>query len=371
MEKCAWFFAVFPPPRECVVDVPPTFASFKQCTSAAGFSVVFSASDEQHSMELRCSLKWATLASCVVLTLAIPASLIEEIKASELRNNKVKRAHPPMNNVEERSRDVPYYSKPTAIKRGTNSLKNPTPDQQSLNEWEQEQSLYQSPEGLANLQSGLYNNADAPFDDKSVAEYEKGFRYGTNKEKLDEALENAVLKSELYGDPAPLNQYRYYENDDRRRRRRRDARKIRPDNRIKREVDLTPEEILTILTLYENERQSNGYRPWSGEPDNDQNNNIEEEENWLDAPVYPHATGHTNDIGPSYLLDEKPFEKRGRWGGFADNRKKRFMVAKKRNDPTRELRYLNGPNKNDYYTLSQLLSNQREPNVPLYHRLVL
>jgi hypothetical protein len=145
----------------------------------------------------------------------------------------------------------------------------------------------------------------------------------------------------------------------------------RPDNRIKREVDLTPEEILTILTLYENERQSNGYRPWSGEPDNDQNNNIEEEENWLDAPVYPHATGHTNDIGPSYLLDEKPFEKRGRWGGFADNRKKRFMVAKKRNDPTRELRYLNGPNKNDYYTLSQLLSNQREPNVPLYHRLVL
>ncbi|KAH0822018.1 hypothetical protein GEV33_000773 [Tenebrio molitor] len=90
MEKCAWFFAVFPPSRECVVDVPPTFASFKQCTSAAGFSVVFSASDEQHSMELRCSLKWATLASCMVLTLAIPASLIEEIKASELRNNKGK-----------------------------------------------------------------------------------------------------------------------------------------------------------------------------------------------------------------------------------------------------------------------------------------
>jgi hypothetical protein len=41
-------------------------------------------------MELRCSLKWATLASCMVLTLAIPASLIEEIKASELRNNKGK-----------------------------------------------------------------------------------------------------------------------------------------------------------------------------------------------------------------------------------------------------------------------------------------
>lgn len=145
---------------------------------------------------------------------------------------------------------------------------------------------------------------------------------------------------------------------------------------MKREVDLTPEEILTILTLYENERQNNEYRPWAMDPEADQNEEIEDDENWMDAPVYPHATGHVNNIGPGYFLEDKPFEKRGRWGGFAapaanDNRKKRFMVAKKRNDPTRELRYLNGPNKNDYYTLSQLLSNQREPNVPLYHRLVL
>ena len=142
----------------------------------------------------------------------------------------------------------------------------------------------------------------------------------------------------------------------------------RLDGRFKRDIDLTPEEILTILTLYENERQS-GYRPWpmEGEPQADE---IEEEENWMDAPVYPHATGH-NDVASGYMYDEKAFEKRGRWGGFADARKKRFMVAKKRNDPTRELRFLNGPNKNDYYTLSQLLSNQREPNVPLYHRLVL
>lgn len=104
----------------------------------------------------------------------------------------------------------------------------------------------------------------------------------------------------------------------------------------------------------------------------DQNDEGDDEENWMDTPVYPHATGHANNIGPGYIFEDKPFEKRGRWGGFtADNRRKRFMVAKKRNDPTRELRYLNGPNKNDYYTLSQLLSNQREPNVPLYHRLVL
>ncbi|XP_008196925.2 prohormone-2 [Tribolium castaneum] len=312
-------------------------------------------------MELRWSIRWATLASCLALSFAIPASLVEEIKTNELRNNKVKRAHPQLN-VGEHGREVPYYSKPTAIKRGANNLKNPSPEQQSLSDWEQEQSLYQNPDSLADIQSSLYN-AENPFDDKTIAEYEKGFHYGTNKEKLDEALENAVLKSELYGDPAPLNQYRYYGNDDQRRRKRRDARKIRLDSRMKREVDLTPDEILTILTLYENER--NGYRPWGLEPE-PSGDNLEEEENWLDAPVYPHATGH-NDLAPSYLMDEK----RGRWGGFADSRKKRFMVAKKRNDPTRELRYLNGPNKNDYYTLSQLLSNQREPNVPLYHRLVL
>lgn len=67
------------------------------------------------------------------------------------------------------------------------------------------------------------------MDDKSIAEYEKGYRYGTNKDKLDEALENAVLKSELYGDPASINQYRYYGGvaDDKRRKRRSDGQKMR------------------------------------------------------------------------------------------------------------------------------------------------
>lgn len=87
--------------------------------------------------------------------------------------------------------------------------------------------------------------------------------------------------------------------------------------------------------------------------DRDENDIEQDEENWLDTPVYPHAS---NQFNPGYYYEDK---------------KKRYMVARKRNDPTRELRYLNGPNKNDFYTLSQLLNSQREPNLPVYHRLVL
>lgn len=104
---------------------------------------------------------------------------------------------------------------------GTN-LKNENVDQQNASEWEPED----SDDSLPQLPSSLYQQ----FDDKTIAEYEKGYRYGTNKDKLDEALENAVLKSELYGDPAAMNQYRYYGSGvgaEDRRRRRRDAEKIR------------------------------------------------------------------------------------------------------------------------------------------------
>lgn len=140
---------------------------------------------------------------------------------------------------------------------------------------------------------------------------------------------------------------------------------------------MTPEEILAIVSLYENERQNTGYRSSWNNLDPERSHQTEEEteddEDWLDAPVNPHVNigGHSNDIGPAYFLDnDKYLENKGRWGGFSE-RNKRFMVAKRRNDPTRELRYLNGPSKNDFYTLHQLLSNQREPNVPLYRRAFL
>nr|XP_023017557.1 uncharacterized protein LOC111506660 [Leptinotarsa decemlineata] len=157
---------------------------------------------------------------------------------------------------------------------------------------------------------------------------------------------------------------------------------------MKREVDLSPEEILTLLSLYENNHprqqpSTENYRyPWNRfEPNldldiNQDDSQDQDGENWLDNPVYPHATAFEKDLGPKYMYEPsgpQVFENKEKWRGFGgDSRNKRFMVAKKRNvDPTHELRYINGPNKNDFYTLSQLLSNQREPNLPVYHRLIL
>lgn len=196
---------------------------------------------------------------------------------------------------------------------------------------------------------------------------------------------------------------------------------------MKREVEFSPEDILTLLTLWENERQqhnpqsfrnnynynnnwqrfnpsssssmqSSAYDFDGGPIDNFDNDMDDNDENWLDAPVYPHVvSGHDKTMNTNYYYDDKPhqqqqqqlYDKRvGQWGSFIDNKKKRFMVARKRNDPTRELHYLTGgslpsqtatlqsssplQDRNDFYTLAQLLSQQREqPNVPIYHRIVL
>lgn len=56
---------------------------------------------------------------------------------------------------------------------GTN-LKNEL-DRQALTDWDQERTFYQ--DALPNLQSTLYSAPDGDFDDKTIAEYEKGFRY--------------------------------------------------------------------------------------------------------------------------------------------------------------------------------------------------
>lgn len=64
-----------------------------------------------------------------------------------------------------------------------------------------------------NIPSSLYNSVENMYNDKTVPEYEKGYRYGANKDSLDEALENEVLKnevlkSELYMEPELNHQYR-------------------------------------------------------------------------------------------------------------------------------------------------------------------
>nr|CAH7729658.1 unnamed protein product [Callosobruchus chinensis] len=344
------------------------------------------------------SLLALVVACCCLLAEAIPSSLVQEIKNSEARSNKVKRARSAdALNTEENEGDIPYYSKLSAAKRGVNlDEKNVLDQQQSpldSSDWTQQdgQSLFH--EGvvggasLPSIPSSLYNSPENNLDDKTIAEYEKGFRYGTSKDALDEALQNAVLKSELYGEPSSINQYRYYGGDDRRRKRR-SAKKFRLESRLKRDVDLSPEEILALLSLYDNKQRQqlgdNYRRPWNRYEQNlDLDLNPDElqdqdDENWLDTPVNPHSSIYDRDMSSKYMVDTNNlppvYEKNnGRWEGTYGNVKnKRFMVSKKRSmDPTRELRYLNGPNKNDFYTLSQLLSHQREPNVPVYRRLIL
>jgi hypothetical protein len=51
---------------------------------------------------------------------------------------------------------------------------------------------------------GNGDHHDAQGHGKTVSQYEKGYQYGVGKAALDKHVENALLKSELYGDPGKL-----------------------------------------------------------------------------------------------------------------------------------------------------------------------
>nr|CAD7456988.1 unnamed protein product [Timema tahoe] len=267
---------------------------------------------------------------------------------------------------------------------------------------------------------------------KSVAQYEKGYKYGVGKEALDKHVENALLKSELYGEPSSVNQYRYYGGgDDQRGReeglfavpnkrrtqslahmglrnldvhlfessselyfeprtfssmhdvdqcacfRSREAGQSKGDQasgsssfrpmvphalpatqqgvaRLKRDLELDPEDVLALLSLWEaqhhnnypyrapvtNWPQYNGYEsPDDFDTPEDDGNTEDEEEspngNWLEGPVYPSSAttypgGHYSlEKRPSYYYPSYPVQKReGQWGTFPKD--KRFMVSRKR-----------------------------------------
>nr|CAD7440905.1 unnamed protein product [Timema bartmani] len=114
---------------------------------------------------------------------------------------------------------------------------------------------------------------------KSVAQYEKGYKYGVGKEALDKHVENALLKSELYGEPSSVNQYRYYGGGDDQRGReeglfaapnkRSGSSSFRPMvphalpatqqgvARLKRDLELDPEDVLALLSLWEAQHHNN------------------------------------------------------------------------------------------------------------------
>lgn len=165
-------------------------------------------------------------------------------------------------------------------------------------------------------------------------------------------------------------------------------------NRLKREVELSPEEILTLLSLWDEDRlrQPAGYRTnWPRyNPDLDLDNDREEneiddpDESWLESPVYPgirnpvHISPFSREMAhnsPIFDSQGPIFASKRPWAGFSDKKRKRFMVSRKRSDPTRELRYLNGPAQTheDLYSLTQLLGGgvPRDLNYPVFHRMAL
>lgn len=75
-------------------------------------------------------------------------------------------------------------------------MKNEAIDDESPNDndWApNEQGIYQNVDD--DFQSTVYNE-ESLQSTKNVDDYDKGFQYGPDRDKLDEAIENAVLMSE-------------------------------------------------------------------------------------------------------------------------------------------------------------------------------
>ncbi|XP_069682863.1 prohormone-2-like isoform X4 [Periplaneta americana] len=213
-----------------------------------------------------------------------------------------------------------------------------------------------------------------------------------------------------------VNQYRYYGGSSERKRNQHlsypppSKRSYQPEmpfvlptddltssrSRLKRDLGLDPEDVLTVLSLWEAEHRAKaesnpGLDPsWftyygldTAEPFRDDEDEGEEDEEdtspidggWLEGPVaHPSSTPHRYRLerrgGYYYPMLTSPqqyplypAQKRdsSQWGGFAKD--KRFMVSRKRQ--------VTSP-RDEVQTLAQLLNHPyRDPGVPLYRRVVL
>ncbi|PNF25072.1 hypothetical protein B7P43_G02037 [Cryptotermes secundus] len=263
----------------------------------------------------------------------------------------------------------------------------------------------------------LVDQQEGQGNGKTVSQYEKGYQYGVGKAALDKHVENALLKSELYGDPGAVNQYRYYGGSNERKRNQHltyqppSKRSYRPElpfvlptddltssrARLKRDLGLDPEDVLTVLSLWEaehrikadnNQRLDPAWFSYYGldtpesfrgeegdEGGEDDEDTSQIDGGWLEGPVSnPSATPHRYRLerrgGYYYPMLSTPqqypmypAQKRdsSQWGGSAKD--KRFMVSRKRQviSPRDEVQ-----------VLTQLLDHPyRDPGVPLYRRVLL
>nr|UES72887.1 NVP-containing protein transcript a [Carausius morosus] len=329
---------------------------------------------------------------------AVPATLMEDTKQAQLHaSGKVKRAQEVMlfGNQQNRPSEAAYFQ---GLKRGEGD------------EAGDESATTILP--ADGFQDAEEDGGRLEEEGKSPAQYEKGYRYGVGKEAMDKHVENALLKSELFGEPSSMNQYRYYGGGERRGlqdvgfappSKRGGVSSFRPmvpralpsTPRLKRDLELDPEDVLALLSLWEAEHhkqfpyrqepspwsQLNGVEPsedFETQDEDDQTNSEDDNPNaggWWDGPVYPSAPstypGHFSleKRVPMYYpapVPGAPFplfpaqKREGQWGGFTKD--KRFMVSRKRQAP-----------RDGVHSLAQLLNStpRRDPGVPVLRRMVL
>ncbi|XP_054269154.1 prohormone-2-like [Macrosteles quadrilineatus] len=272
---------------------------------------------------------WLTVTVCVACVVAIPSSLLTDVKQAEMSHarltNKVKRAQEVImfGNQQNRGGDGRNaFSLPRAEKRGIDL------EDGAMGE--------SAPNGLAEAATEQPHEPYPPEDE--VLEEPKVL--AQSYRPLAE-LQNSVLKSEYFTDPASLTDLRYYDLDERRKREtfrtpsKRSSRGL--TGRAKRDLDLDPEELLAILSYWENERRNklqasrNMYNKYpvdnedlemleNSESGNELGDSEEpRQDGWYDGPVA--LPSHHFAAGPRTEMWPRQ---------YSDDRRKRFMVSKRR-----------------------------------------
>uniref|UniRef100_A0A1B6D7Q5 Uncharacterized protein n=1 Tax=Clastoptera arizonana TaxID=38151 RepID=A0A1B6D7Q5_9HEMI len=303
---------------------------------------------------------------------AVPVSLLSDVKQAEMMSharlsNKVKRAQEVImfGNQQNRAGDGRAFALPRTDKRGMDLDENVLPD-----------IVTDNPLSLIPPDQIYSSDGDNGMEEpKALPQYDKEYGPISSEPSYAQRLQNSFMKSDLYADPATFSEMRYYDMESRRKR---DARAYKPSpmkrsrqlaaSRTKR--DISPEEFFLLVSLARSHRLNNGHNNRNAWPvrykavdsntfdlpeesddgslmnDDDDDEEDDTQGTWLEPPPVPMRP---NNIGEQ-------------WGRqrFSDDRHKRFMVTKRRQD-------------GDMYALAQLLNGprQREPGVPLYHRLIL
>lgn len=157
-------------------------------------------------------------------------------------------------------------------------------------------------------------NQEDSYGGKSVEEYAKVLALRPFSDNA--RIENAILKAESFGDPASMNEYRYYGGEDRKKR---TAIYNRPVTYPRRELGLTTDDVIAFLTLIQQQKpkiyNALTQRQWS-----DFVNSLDFQEN--DSGEYEDVYNDSSENRFENLYPRERF-----LGNYAEE--KRFMVSKR------------------------------------------